>query len=111
MNTFKDMPLLPPFCPHCHKSFFWAGPAYPQQKRSCECKKGRKLFADWMTMQSAMMSEMTDPTEILTAPVIEVPPTEPEEVVNPADSGDSCDSVDTEGTPYDFGQKEDSNVK
>lgn len=79
MNTLKDMPLLPPFCPHCHKSFFWSGPAYTQQKKSCMCKRGRKLFADWMNTQSQLMSEMTDPTEsIRPDAVLEV--TVPEEL-------------------------------
>jgi hypothetical protein len=79
MNNLKDMPLHPPFCPHCHKSFFWSGPAYTQQKKSCMCKKGRKLFADWMNTQSQLMSEMTDPTEsIKPDAVLEV--TTPEEL-------------------------------
>jgi hypothetical protein len=112
MNALKDMPLLPPFCPHCHKSFFWSGPAWTQQKKSCQCKKGRKLFTDWMNTQSQLMSEMTDPTEsIVPNPAIEVttpdeisPVAEVEtsEVLPPADPGDSCNSVDEDGVSFKF---------
>lgn len=59
--NFVDMPMMPTYCPNCHKSFFGAGMAV----KTCHCEKGRKLIKEWMDHQKAATEHMTDPSEAL----------------------------------------------
>lgn len=55
--------MLPPYCPFCHKAFVGAGLSV----KTCHCKKGQKLFTDWIEEQRKAMDNLTNPNDILIA--------------------------------------------
>ena len=70
MLSLKDIPFLPPYCPNCHKSFFTAEPASSKQTKTCHCKLGKRLVADWI-LQAKVMNQLSDPLEALEEPTNE----------------------------------------
>lgn len=63
----NNIPLLPPYCPFCHKAFFVAAPAGVNTKQ-CHCKRGKNVVKQWMKDQAAVMETMSDPLTALAEP-------------------------------------------
>ena len=62
------MQILPPYCPSCHKAFFWTGPEQFKAYRTCSCKKGKKMVRQWMEDMRKLTEESTNPVDAITEP-------------------------------------------
>ena len=60
----SNITTLPPFCPHCHRSFFYAGPLGSEHKYQCHCEKGKKMVLDWLDEQKLVIG-LTNPRDII----------------------------------------------